>query len=120
AQPLRPSATVPDVDRHLERVVLKALAENPEDRPASATAMAESLPPAPGVAAGRPRPPLEGAPAGGAGAAVVPGAESRRGAVRGGARRPGAGFPAAAAPHAGADWAGRDRDRGLREHDGRP
>jgi serine/threonine protein kinase len=38
----RPSARVPDVDRRLERVIMQALAADPEERPASAVAMASS------------------------------------------------------------------------------
>ncbi len=51
--PPRPSALVPDVDPRLERIILRALAPAPSDRPASAAAMADALPP---VAPARSRP----------------------------------------------------------------
>jgi tetratricopeptide (TPR) repeat protein/tRNA A-37 threonylcarbamoyl transferase component Bud32 len=41
--PPRPSTLVPDVDPQLERVVMQALAPDPRDRPASASAMAANL-----------------------------------------------------------------------------
>ncbi len=44
-RPARPSELAPDVDRRLERTVMKALSLNPADRPASASAMAADLPP---------------------------------------------------------------------------
>ncbi len=43
-QPPRPSTLVPNVDPQLERVVMQALSPDPRDRPASAVAMAASLP----------------------------------------------------------------------------
>jgi len=44
SEPMRPSQLVPDVDHHLERVVMQALAADPMQRPESAMAMAERLP----------------------------------------------------------------------------
>jgi len=41
----RPSEIVPDVDKRLERAVLRAVSANPSDRPPSAVAMAAALPP---------------------------------------------------------------------------
>jgi len=43
-RPTRPSALVPDVDPRLERVIMQALTPEPRNRPASAGAMAASLP----------------------------------------------------------------------------
>ena len=43
AAPVRPSALVPDVDPHLERVILRSLALDPRKRPASAAEMADQL-----------------------------------------------------------------------------
>jgi tetratricopeptide (TPR) repeat protein len=43
-QPPRPSTLAPHVDPNLERVIMRALAADPQDRPASANAVAEALP----------------------------------------------------------------------------
>ena len=47
ASPPKPSTLVPDVDRGLEHAILKALAPNPADRPASAAELAQLLTAAP-------------------------------------------------------------------------
>jgi Tfp pilus assembly protein PilF len=55
--PPRPSTFVPNVDPQLERVIMQSIAPDPEDRPASAQAMAAQLPAAAwssGAAAWRP------------------------------------------------------------------
>ena len=42
-QPTRPSALIPHIDPHLERVILQALSPDPRERPASADAFAAAL-----------------------------------------------------------------------------
>jgi eukaryotic-like serine/threonine-protein kinase len=42
-QPTRPSALIPHIDPHLERVILRALSPDPGERPASADAFAAAL-----------------------------------------------------------------------------
>jgi serine/threonine-protein kinase len=102
-EPTRPSTLVPYVDAQLERLILRALSTDPDDRPASAEAFAASLPTTTPVVARDAR-------------EVVAGRERRL--RRRSDRRPrDAVLPLA--QRAGADRAGHDRARRLHEHDRR-
>jgi serine/threonine protein kinase len=71
AEPVRPSALVPDVHAGLEKVVLQALSADARDRPASAAGMAERLRGLGSPASARWRRPWVAAAAVGAGALVL-------------------------------------------------